>query len=295
MKSSIFPLTKERVARRCVCCGSTDLKKSPAVLMPFVAHRTFGWAPVEITPAWGLKTLATGMAYTVCNSVQCRQCSHLFLDIRFDDTEMAALYDGYREPAYTALREHYEPGYAERNTGLVAGVPFLADIEAFLAPHLALPPRVLDWGGDTGANTPFKDANSLLHIYDISNKTGLVAGARQVGREEAAAHTYDLVVCSNVLEHIPYPSELLADVIGAMSADTVLYVEVPHEQLVREGSGSLVEQKKHWHEHINFYTEQSMRTLLGNCGLDIIDLAFLHKTDGKVHYHVFQIAARLAR
>lgn len=299
MQSAIFPPHKERIASRCVCCGSTTLHKSPAVLMPFVAHRTFGWAPVEITEDWGLKTLRPGMAYTVCNSIQCGRCSHLFLDLRFDDAEMGALYKGYREAEYTALREHYEPGYAARNATLVAGVPFLPEIEAFLAPHLRHPPRVLDWGGDTGENTPFKHANALLHIYDISAKdTPLVPGARQVGRDEAMAQQYDLVVCSNVLEHVPYPSELIHDMRQAMRPDTVLYIEVPHEGLVRNAGAAapagLQLQKKHWHEHINFYTEASMRTLLENCGLAIIGLQFLHKADGENQYYVFQIACKLA-
>lgn len=288
-----FPPPHERVARHCVCCASAELDRSPAVLMPFVAHRAFGWTPVEITEDWGLRSLRTGMAYTVCNSVQCRACGHLFLDIRFDDAEMSALYSGYREQAYTALREHYEPGYAARNVGLNAGVGHLAQIERFLAPHLALPPRVLDWGGDTGKNAPFKDHNALLHIYDISNKSELIDGAVAVSREQAFAQRYDLVVCSNVLEHIPYPSDMVFDMIKAMRPDTLLYIEVPQEELVRANAGApgLLRHKRHWHEHINFYSEQSLRTLVGHCGLQVVD--FNVQTLGDSH-HLYQIACRLA-
>ena len=38
----------ERIATQCVCCGSEKLRNSPAVLIPFVSHRTFGWKPIEI-------------------------------------------------------------------------------------------------------------------------------------------------------------------------------------------------------------------------------------------------------
>lgn len=288
-----FPPPVERVARHCVCCGTADVEKSPAVLMPFVAHRVFGWAPVEITEDWGLRSLRPGMAYTVCNSVECRACGHLFLDIRFDDTELGALYSGYREQAYTALRELYEPGYTARNAGLNAGVAHLPLVEQFLAPHLALPPRVLDWGGDTGKNTPFKDANALLHIYDISNKTELVDGAVAVGREQALGLEYDLVVCSNVLEHVPYPDGLVRDMMGAMGPDTLLYIEVPQEELVRanEGAPGLLRQKRHWHEHINFYNEQSLRTLVAKCGLRVVDFSILTVSDS---HHLYQLACKLA-
>ena len=41
-------IKRERIATCCVCCGSDVLKSEPAVLMPFVAHRTFGWYPIVI-------------------------------------------------------------------------------------------------------------------------------------------------------------------------------------------------------------------------------------------------------
>src|SRR5665647_1136619 len=111
MNKIILPPQRERIASSCVICGSCALKKSPAILMPFVAHRTFGWEPVEITDDWGLKTIRNGMAYSICNSIQCSNCGLLFLDIRFNESEMNSLYDGYREKQYTELREKYEPGY----------------------------------------------------------------------------------------------------------------------------------------------------------------------------------------
>jgi hypothetical protein len=75
--------------------------------MPFVAHRVFGWEAVEITEDWGLKTINNGMAYSVCNSLLCDNCGHLFLDIRFNEGEMNSLYEGYRGQEYTELRERY--------------------------------------------------------------------------------------------------------------------------------------------------------------------------------------------
>ena len=103
--------SRSRIATHCVCCQGTNLNRSPAILMPFVASRVFGWEPVEITAEWGLRDIRQGFAYPLCNSVQCADCGVLFLDIRFDDAEMSALYADYRGDAYTALRERFEPGY----------------------------------------------------------------------------------------------------------------------------------------------------------------------------------------
>lgn len=283
-----------RIAAGCVCCGSRALKKSPAILMPFVAHRAFGWEPVEITEDWGLRTIKNGMAYSICNTLQCVSCGLLFLDVRFTKSEMRSLYDGYRDKRYTELREKYEPGYSERNNALEAGVGYLAEIEEFLTPHLQFPMSLLDWGGDTGRNTPFKDRTRIFHIYDISSKP-VIAGAERVGRSTAVSTQYDLIVCSNVLEHVPYPAETLLDIRRCMSRETVLYIEVPHEDIVRAARSetALCTEKKHWHEHINFFTETSLQRLLSRCGLSAIDQKRLEATVADKSVGLFLIACKL--
>ena len=104
-------------------------------------------------PEWGLRDLPLGHAQALCASLCCPSCGTLFLDMRFDDAEMARLYADYRGPAYEAERERFEPGYAARNRGLLAGDAHIPAVEAFLQPHLPARPAVLDWGGDTGLNT----------------------------------------------------------------------------------------------------------------------------------------------
>lgn len=281
----------ERIASRCVCCGSRNLHKSPAIIMPFVAHRAFGWKPIAITEEWGLKTIKTGMAYSICNSVQCAHCRFLFLDIRFTQSELNALYDGYREEQYAELRERYEPGYKERNERLNAGYTHIPEIEHFLSPLLKFPISILDWGGDTGKNTPFKDRNKLLHVYDISNKA-VISGAQKVDYGTTRRTDYDLIVCSQVLEHVPYPAELILDMRQAMGKSTILYIEVPCESLILGEKEGLHKQKKHWHEHINFFTEKSLRELLTRCGLSISHLERRRLTPDPASSWLFQIACQ---
>ncbi len=289
-------MDRERIARSCVCCGGASLARSPAILMPFVAHRALGWEPVVVDDSWGLKSIKPGHAYTVCNSLSCKDCDLLFLDIRFSQAELQSLYEGYRGEEYTALRERYEPGYRARNQGLVAGVGYLGEIENFLRPYLPTHPRVLDWGGDTGKNTPFRSIASVLHIYDISNQP-VIAGAVSVSRETALRTKYDLVVCAHVLEHLPFPSDHLADLAHAMSPDTVLYIEVPYEELVREqeSSGRLHLKKKHWHEHVNFFTEKSLASLVKRAGMEVLAIERLSVVGGGSATHVFQVACRKSR
>jgi SAM-dependent methyltransferase len=285
------------VASHCICCGSADLQRCPAVLMPFIAHRIYQWEPALIDDSWGLKTIPKGMAYSLCNSLLCNQCGLLFLDIRFSDSELALLYQNYRDEAYTALREHYEPGYRARNEGLVQGINYLQEVEDFLQPYVQDTLRVLDWGGDTGVNTPFKtnDANTV-DIYDISGieTTGQV---RKVSKETASQNHYDLIVCSNVLEHVPYPRRMLAEIKATMKQTTVLYIEVPLENLVKEhfGSTQLLGNKRHWHEHINFFSQQSLQYLVARHGLKVLAINEHPVTNAGKSGFVYMLACTLEK
>jgi len=284
-----------RIASACICCESTALESSPAILMPFVAHRVFGWTPVEITPDWGLRTVPTGLAYPLCNSVECQACGALFLDIRFDEAEMGALYGGYRGPEYAAERERFEPGYLAHNAEILVRSGGTEEQEAFLARHVPERPRVLDWGGDSGAHTPFRGKAAALHVFDVSGQP-VVDGARAVGRSEIEAGAYDLVVLSHVLEHMPVPGDLLTDIRAALAPQTVLYVEVPHEPLVAEARGErgLAARKKHWHEHVNFFTEAGLRALLHRAGLAIVDFEVRSRRSHASFNEVLAFACRRA-
>jgi SAM-dependent methyltransferase len=259
------------IARACVCCGSTRLGRSPAVLMPLVAHRVFGWTPVEIDDSWGLETIPSGRAYSLCNSLQCQDCGHLFLDIRFSDDQLAALYHDYFGPEYARLRDSYEPGYAVKNETFLKVIPYLSDVENFLRDLVPFMPSILDWGGGSGLNTPFRNANRRHHVLDIS-KQAPVPGAEIVDPGQVSAGDYDLVVCSNVIEHIPYPVDLLRQVTTSLGPQTVLYLELPYERILSESDDDLsaFRRKRHWHEHINFFSRKSLQTLLRRAGLSTI-------------------------
>ena len=285
---------RQRIASSCVCCGSDDLVGSPAILMPFIADRAFGWSPVFIDDSWGLKTIQNGHAYSICKTLRCRQCEHMFCDIRFSEEEMNLIYGGYREEAYVTLREYYEPGYRKRNEALIRTVSYKADVENFVAPYISDPLTILDWGGDTGANTPFEARRVSLDIFDISGKS-VEGDARVVTREQATSSKYRLIVCSQILEHIPHPSDILLAVRDAMDENSVLYIEVPFEEVMRRDVKDREKLKRHWHEHVNFYSQSSMAALLENCGFDLVGWNILVTDVAGSEVHILQAACRLGK
>jgi hypothetical protein len=255
----------------CICCDSKELISSPAIWMPFVADRAMGKPPLSIDASWGLQTIPEGTGYSTCKSLHCQACGHLFADYRFSEAEMQNLYIDYRGDEYTRLRDSYEPGYSQKNQGLTQGMGYKPQVESFLAPFLPEAAiRILDWGGDTGANTPFENRRQCLDIYDPSNKP-LQQGNALTSKQTSNTY-YDLVVLSEVLEHIPFPDQTIREVLPYMTSTTILYIEFPFERLQRnwDGNTCLAAQKKHWHEHVNFFTRISSRLLFERCGLTII-------------------------
>ena len=279
-----------KIAKRCICCDGERLARTPAVLAPFLATRVFGWSPVEITADWGLRDIPTGRAQMICASLECGDCGALFLDMRFDDEEMAALYADYRGAAYTALRDRFEPGYAARNAHFEGGAPYLPMIETFLAPHVPPRPRVLDFGGDTGVNTPFRGRAAAHDIHDISGLPP-IAGARIVSLDEARAETYHLVVSIQVLEHVADPAALLRGMAELLGPDTLLYVETPREALMREETPR-GPRKRLWHEHVNFFSEAALDAMLARAGLVAVARAVMEVEAGGRRPEIFCLLTR---
>ena len=260
--------------------------------MPFVADRIFGWRPTEISREWGLRDIAAGMACSICKTMMCEDCGMLFLDMRFDDEEMAALYADYRGEAYTNARDRFEPGYAARNAIMLAEAPTSTRSRRFCS-VIGARPRVLDWGGDTGVNTPFRSRAMQHDVYDISNRP-MVEGARAIDLNAVKANVYDLIVFSQVLEHVPYPRDFLREIANAMRPETILYVEVPHEEVVRQSDdpAQRLARKRHWHEHINFFTPSALDAVFGDAGLSVIERVSHPVAAGGKVSDVFSIVAR---
>ena len=260
----------------CVCCGSSIIDQNPALWMPFVSSRALGLPPINITKAMGLRTIETGTGYAMCKSLHCISCGHLFVDYRFNDSEMMLLYSDYRGEAYAIERNIFEPGYLNKNDSLEAGNSYRHLVEKLILGYLPQSDiSILDWGGDNGKNTPFPEKAKTLHICDISGKKPAIESAVNVYGTQDFLENYDLLILANVLEHLPFPDQTIQSLTGFMSESSILYVEVPYETLQYEAQKdppyALKNKKLHWHEHINFFSAESMHSLLSKNGLKVIE------------------------
>jgi len=224
--------------------------------MPFVANRVC-------------------LDFNDCHTLRCRSCGVTFLDLRYDDEQIKALYSGYRDEQYITERERFEDGYRLRQIGFSGGLPYVAEIEDFLFPylcpdiHLAPRSKILDWGGGSGINTPFRETSA--DVFDISGVHP------EYGKLIDKPGKYDLIVFANVIEHTPNPARELERIKKHMRG--VLYIEVSLDDAT---------DKKRWHEHINIFTGQSLLKLAKRCGLEVIDTKHLDSPP----YHPFLMVCK---
>lgn len=87
---------------------------------------------------------------------------------------------------------------------------------------------------------------------------------------DAKIDPVDLLVCQQVLEHVPQPREFLASLLANSAVGdngALLYLEVPNGLYTFENGGvwDLI------YEHVSYFTLESFTRLVGSCGCEILD------------------------
>jgi hypothetical protein len=78
-----------------------------------------------------------------------------------------------------------------------------------------------------------------------------------------------------------------------MKNDTILYIELPVENLMLEKTTDRLFKKRHWHEHINFFTETSLRRLVERLNLQLAKFSILEVNTASSRTFKFQLACSL--
>ena len=262
-------------ASNCVICEGAIRKVKRALVSPFLAARIWNRRPFCV------------------DLVECTACGFMFYNPRLDDADAARLYAGYRSEEYQRMRHASEPWYTvsfNAELGSQAAYerrrPVLA---AILRQHVGERKirRVLDYGGDRGDLVRGLVDGAAAFVYDIS---GIPAVEGVTATSNPADCSADLVINSNVLEHAGFPRLLLQDIVKAAPPGGLVYLEVPREspfgvarisrRVAQLGIVALTRPvlARHvlrpaslylMHEHINYFSERSLATLMrsGGCGV----------------------------
>jgi len=264
----------------CVICDGRIRTLKRALIAPFIALRIWDRHPFCI------------------DLVKCESCGFIFYNPRLDDAELQRLYSGYRSDEYRKMRRASEPWYTSKFNADLASPAHYESRRAKLAPifrqHLRGRniTRVLDHGGDHGDLMLGLFGNAELFLYDIS---GAAPAPGVTPTSDPASCHPDLIINSNVLEHVGFPKLLVSQIFEAAPAGGLVFVETPCENalgfnriLRRIAQTPLMIAVKPrlathllrpatlymMHEHVNYYTEQSLTTLMRNCGGNIIASGF---------------------
>jgi hypothetical protein len=264
----------------CVLCEGDIRRRARAVAAPFLAKRI--WR----RPAFPVDLM------------ECRRCGFLFFNPRLESSDEAALYYQYRSDEYQQMRYSVEPWYTKKlNQGLFD--PAYMDTRRAKLTDLfrkSLGPvqvrKVLDFGGNDGELVRGLIAGAEPYVYDISGVTPVEGVQRCADLDDCRAHQFDLIINSNVLEHVGFPREVLGRIGAAANPDTLVFLEVPYESpfslesllkravqgcvlmLTRPGvalsllgPGALC-----WmHEHVNFFNPNALQQLVTACGWTSVD------------------------
>jgi len=268
----------------CVVCDGPIVPLRRALVAPFLAQRIWNKAPfcVEI--------------------VECDACGFMFYNPRLEDEELRRLYSNYRSKEYQEMRHASEPWYTKKFNHDLAAVEFYELRRARLAPLLKQYvgdrkiERVLDFGGDRGDLVAGLLEGAEAFVYDIS---GIPAAEGVTSTNDPVGCRADLIINSNVLEHVGFPRVLVNNILAAAPKGGLLFLEVPCEimfgferisrrlaqvgimAVARPGIARYVLQRASlymMHEHINYFTERSLSALISACGAKVIASGGYHSS-----------------
>jgi len=203
---------------------------------------------------------------------RCRACGFVYARLLPSEEFLSVVYDRVIAPDLCADGSENKQSYARR-------MQYVAML-LLLAPERN-PLRALDFGCGLGVTLRFLqmagvDAVGYEPSRDRANRVG-EAGFNVASECDEIIGPFDLIVCDNVLEHVPKPLDTLRFFASLSRPGTVLYVSVPNYE------PSFVEQQRDaWRssrrldmslnpwEHLNYFSLTHLDQMLSRSGFDAI-------------------------
>ena len=89
--------------------------------------------------------------------------------------------------------------------------------------------------------------------------------------ERLAGQTFDVIVASHVLEHVPQPGFFLSALCDSLSARGTLLIEVPNEDSATVGNW--IQSGERGRMHLFFFTPRTLRDIIEAAGGRVVELA----------------------
>ena len=246
--------------KECLCCGSTDLTLALDLGKQPLANSYLRYQDEE-EPVYPL-------ALNYCNN-----CTHLQLSHAVDPNLLFKHYL-YVSGTTQTLRDYF--------------VEFVKMVQMWTGkPNL----NVLDIACNDGSQLDaFKQfghntfgIDPAENLYAISSKNHEIICDYLTKESIAKFNTkFDVIIAQNVFAHNTYPKEFLEICKEHLADNGKIFIQTSQANMIRLGQFDTV-----YHEHISFFSQNSMRTIVESAGLFLQDtkLTDIHGTS-----YVFMIA-----
>ena len=284
----------------CPNCNSPNISRyDKGMLAPFFLKRVFGIEPLSLYTALPerhrkftkpfprfAQELLRLYRPIGCPIGFCDDCEFVGPGLPITDNQILNLYRDYRAETYNTERIRYEPTYAaisarvgkdpqEVNARLAYMDAFLKDV-----PAIATAKRVLDFAGSDGQFIPQVLQRADCYVYEVSDVAPYRPEIKRLS-DKSQLGTYDYIQICHTLEHVLRPREMVLDAVQHLTDGGLLYLEVPQEQSPEQISVLRAPASPPFilHEHINLYTEKSLKAVAESAGLLPLKLNLLRQQD----------------
>lgn len=246
--------------RLCPCCESSE--RTRIFDLPAQEFCAANWTYSKDYPR--ILDIAPEARFPVS---QCLHCGFLYAELAPDAAFLALVYEEVIRHEDNLVANEVARGYAHR-------MRYIADLLELAHPRQAL--RGLDYGCGLGVTLRLMesvgvksvgfDASSIRSAYAASTNATVV---RSHGDLQALA-PYDLIVCDNILEHIPDLAETIQFLASVSAAGAVMFVSVPNynsrfieSQRRNISKGLKPDMSLNPWEHLNYFDMEHLDTMLG--------------------------------
>ena len=146
--------------------------------------------------------------------------------------------------------------------------------------RLNFPDQVEYWGVE-----PVREAAEQARQRNIK----VLCGTYDEVREQLPAAYFDVVVCNDVIEHVPDPEAFLVSLKGKLAPNGILVGSVPNVRFWGNLINLLVRRDWKYEEsgvldrtHLRFFTAKSFRRLMDDTGYELVQLAGIESKRMKV-------------
>ena len=249
--------------RSCPCCGSNE--RCRVFDLPLDAFCGVNWS--YASDYADVLALAGDARFPIA---RCSTCGFLYAELEPSAAFLTRLYD-------RVVRHDSNHQAAEGRASVARRMAYVGLLLELAPPDRAL--TALDFGCGLGTTLRLLVAAGITAIgYDASTvrRSHVEHGGLRIAatREEVIANgPFDIVVCDNVLEHMPNPTDTIELLASVTAEEGLLYLSVPdcddtfiQTQLRLSGNGQPIDMSLNPLEHLNYFDLAHLDRLLSEGG-----------------------------